>query len=76
MLPGEKRISAGRISRDSRRTTRPSSLAHNASFDVGVLAATLRAYGLAQPAYTSLCTVQASWWRNVTPIRAASDESR
>ena len=33
-------------------------LAHNASFDVGVLAATLRAYGLAQPAYTSLCTVQ------------------
>ncbi|AWN50301.1 DNA polymerase III [Methylobacterium terrae] len=33
-------------------------LAHNASFDVGVLAATLRAYGLDQPAYTSLCTVQ------------------
>jgi DNA polymerase-3 subunit epsilon len=33
-------------------------LAHNASFDVGVLAATLRAYGLPQPAYTSLCTVQ------------------
>ncbi len=33
-------------------------LAHNASFDVGVLAATLQAYGLSQPAYTSLCTVQ------------------
>lgn len=33
-------------------------LAHNASFDVGVLAATLQAYGLPQPAYTSLCTVQ------------------
>lgn len=33
-------------------------LAHNASFDVGVLSATLRAYGLPQPAYTSLCTVQ------------------
>lgn len=33
-------------------------LAHNASFDVGVLAATLQAYGLPQPAYASLCTVQ------------------
>ncbi|GJD50397.1 3'-5' exonuclease DinG [Methylobacterium crusticola] len=33
-------------------------LAHNASFDVGVLAATLAAYGLAQPAYASLCTLQ------------------
>lgn len=33
-------------------------LAHNASFDVGVLAATLQAYGLEQPVYTSLCTVQ------------------
>ncbi|RVU15280.1 3'-5' exonuclease [Methylobacterium oryzihabitans] len=33
-------------------------LAHNASFDVGVLAATLAAYGLPQPAYTSLCTLQ------------------
>ncbi|MBY0298186.1 MAG: 3'-5' exonuclease [Methylobacterium sp.] len=33
-------------------------LAHNASFDVGVLAATLQAYGLPVPAFTSLCTVQ------------------
>ncbi|MEH3145566.1 MAG: exonuclease domain-containing protein [Methylobacterium frigidaeris] len=33
-------------------------LAHNASFDTGVLAATLAAYGLPQPAYTSLCTLQ------------------
>ncbi|MFE1600526.1 3'-5' exonuclease [Methylobacterium sp. ID0610] len=33
-------------------------LAHNASFDVGVLAAALGACGLPQPAYTSLCTLQ------------------
>ncbi|ACL55534.1 3'-5' exonuclease [Methylobacterium nodulans] len=33
-------------------------LAHNASFDIGVLAAALAACGLPQPDYTSLCTLQ------------------
>ncbi|ACA16181.1 Exonuclease RNase T and DNA polymerase III [Methylobacterium sp. 4-46] len=33
-------------------------LAHNASFDVGVLCAALAACGLPRPRFTSLCTVQ------------------
>ncbi|WP_082652322.1 3'-5' exonuclease [Aureimonas sp. AU12] len=32
-------------------------VAHNASFDMGVLRETLALYGLAQPAFASLCTV-------------------
>ncbi|KQT50895.1 hypothetical protein ASG43_06465 [Aureimonas sp. Leaf454] len=35
-------------------------VAHNASFDVAVLAQTLALYGLARPAHASICTVQLS----------------
>lgn len=35
-------------------------LAHNAGFDVGVLVASLGAYGLAAPAFHALCTLQVS----------------
>lgn len=40
-------------------------LAHNAPFDLGVLRASLAAYGLATPAFASLCTLQVA--RRVFP---------